>query len=74
MLHFLINDIIKCEFFQNNNYDYYIDLTRNVKLPSGLVSNLENEYMLDIKVKEVDEKKKENLRKFSYEKENSIKI
>ena len=73
LLHFLINDVIKYGFFQNNNYDYYLSLSKNLKLHSGLISNLENEYLLDLKVKELDEKKKE-IKKVFNEKENTFKI
>ncbi len=74
LLHFLINDIIKYGFFQNSNYDHFINLWKNgVKLHSGLISNLENEYLLDLKVKEGEEKRKENRKSFN-EKENTFKI
>lgn len=74
LLHFLINDIIKYGFFQNSNYDYFINLSKNLKLQSGLISNLENEYMLDLKVKDAEEKRKEEQKKIDYEKNHSIKI
>jgi hypothetical protein len=74
LLHFLINDIIKYGFFQNSNYDYFINLTENINLPSGLLSNLENEFNLESKIKETEEKRIEDQNKISYEKENTIKI
>jgi hypothetical protein len=74
LLHFLINDIIKYGFFQTSNYDYFINLTKNVKVPSGLISNLENEYILEIKMRQIEDKKKEEQRKITFERENSIKI
>ena len=74
LLHFLINDVIKYGFFQNSNYDYFINITKNVKLPSGLMSNLENEFNLEIKAKEAEDKRKEDQRKIAYEKDHSFKI
>jgi len=73
LLHFLINDVIKFGFFKNSNYDYYLNLSKNLKLPSGLISNLENEFVLEIKVKEIEEKRKE-IKKNINEKENTSKI
>ncbi len=73
LLHFLINDVIKFGFFNNSNYDYYLNLSKNLKLPSGLISNLENEFVLEIKVKDIEEKRKE-IKKNINEKENTSKI
>jgi hypothetical protein len=44
-----------------------------LKLPSGLISNLENEFVLEIKVKDIEEKRKE-IKKNINEKENTSKI
>jgi hypothetical protein len=74
LLHFLINDIIKYGYFQSGNYEYFVGLNKNVKIQSGLVSNLENEYYLEMKVRASDEKKKEEQLKIAFEKENLIKI
>ena len=63
LLHFLINNIIKQGFFQNSNYDNFIFLTKSLKVKNGLLSNLENEFILDGKVKELEEIKKEENRK-----------
>lgn len=49
-------------------------ITKNMKIQSGLVSNLENEFMLESRVKEVEEKKKDEQKKILFEKENSFKI
>ena len=73
LLHFLISDVIKYGFFLNSNYEHYVELSRNVKLQSGLISNLENEYLLDLKVKEIEEIKIENKKSFN-EKEVTFKI
>lgn len=56
LLHFLINDIIKYGFFQNNNYDNFINIIKNMKIDSCLISNLQNEHMLDEKIKKEEEK------------------
>jgi hypothetical protein len=63
LLHFLINNIIKQGYFQNSNYDNFIFLTKSLKVQNGLLSNLENEYLLDLKVKELEENKREENRK-----------
>lgn len=66
--------MIKCEFFQTSNYDYFIKMTKVCKIPSGLISNLENEYLMDIKIKDNEEKIKQEQNKIIWEKENTIKI
>ncbi len=56
LLHFMINSIIKQGFFQNSNYENFIITTKILKVQNGLISNLENEYILDLKVKEIEDK------------------
>jgi hypothetical protein len=56
----LINDIIKYGFFQSNNYENFALLHKNLKIPSGLVSNLENEYILEGKIKDMEDRKRLN--------------
>ena len=51
LLHFLINELKeKYDFFDNNNYDKFIQLYKDMKLPKGLVNNIENEYELNKKI------------------------
>ena len=51
LLHFLINELKeKYDFFNNNNYDKFIQLYNEMKLPKGLVNNIENEYELNKKI------------------------
>ena len=51
LLHFLINELKeKYDFFNNNNYDKFIELYKDMKLPKGLVNNIENEYELNKKI------------------------
>ena len=51
LLHFLINELKeKYDFFNNNNYDKFVQLYREMKLPKGLVNNIENEYELNKKI------------------------
>lgn len=57
LLHFLINDIIKSGFFQNSNLDTYITFSENIKIKSGLINNLENENLQELKYKENEERK-----------------
>lgn len=61
LLHFLINDVIKYGFFQSNNFENFLTIFKNLRIPSCLISNLENEYYIDSKIKDLEEKKtKEN--------------
>ena len=51
LLHFLVNQLKeKYDFFNNNNYDKFIQLYKEMKLPKGLVNNIENEYELNKKI------------------------
>ena len=51
LLHFLINELKeKYDFFNDNNYEKFILLYNQIKLPKGLVNNLENEYELNKKI------------------------
>ena len=51
LLHFLINELKeKYDFFNNNNYDKFTMLYKEMKLPKGLVNNIENEYELNKKI------------------------
>ena len=57
ILRFLINDIIKEDYFDNNNYDRFMYISYNFKIDDKLIENIEKE--LDIKTKL--KKKKKNL-------------
>ena len=51
LLHFLINELKeKYDFFNDNNYEKFIQLYNEIKLPKGLVNNLENEFELNKKI------------------------
>ena len=50
LLSFLINDILKLDFFQTNNYEKLRKIYSVIKLENGLIENLENEYELKQKV------------------------
>jgi hypothetical protein len=69
LLHFLINELKeKYEFFHNNNYNKFIELYNDMKVPKGLISNIENEYEIEKKVLKIREKDE----KIEKEKENEI--
>ena len=52
MMHFLINDILKSEFFGPKNINL-IEITLDFyKIKKTLVKNIEAEYMQNLKVKE----------------------
>ena len=71
LLYFMINDIIiKYDFFQTNNYERFIELYERMKVPKGVISNIENEYMLQKKIIKQNEKED----KIKYEKENVTSI
>ena len=46
LLHFLINDILKYDFFQNENYDNLRNIYEKLKIENGLIENIEREYEL----------------------------
>jgi hypothetical protein len=63
LLHFLINDILKYDFFQNQNFDKLKNMFDSIKIESALIENLENEFEINEKLnkeKEEKEKKEEN--------------
>ena len=71
LLHFLITELKeRYEFFHNNNFDKFIDLYNNMKVPKGLISNIENEYEIEKKVLKIREKDE----RIEKEKENEITI
>ena len=71
LLHFLITELKeRYEFFNNNNYEHFIDLYNDMKVPKGLISNIENEYEIEKKVLKIREKDE----KIQKEKENEINI
>ena len=66
LLNFLINDLKeKYDFFNNNNYEKFMELYQDIKIPKGLVSNIENEYELEKKIilKQIEKEKAENDKK-----------
>ena len=44
------------DFFNNSNYSKFIELYHEMKIPKGLVSNIENEYELYKKVEQIKQK------------------
>ena len=46
LLHFLINDVLKYDFFQNENYDNLRNIYEKLKIENALIENIENEYDL----------------------------
>jgi hypothetical protein len=46
LLHYLITDIIKSEFFDNSNLNSFFSITINFKIESGLIESVEKEYDL----------------------------
>ena len=56
LLRFLIGDIPKSEFFQNDYYDNLMKTYYNFKIESELISNIENEYQIKKELGQGDEK------------------
>jgi len=52
LLRFLINDILKYDFFQNENYDNLRNIYEKLKIENALIDNIESEYELKEKDKE----------------------
>ena len=61
LMHLLINDILKYEFFQSSNYDNLRNIYDNLKIKNVLIDNIENEY--DIKQQNKQEKEKQEKEK-----------
>jgi hypothetical protein len=54
ILQFLINELKeKYDFFNNSNYDKFIELYHEMKIPKVLVINIENEFELNKKVEKI---------------------
>ena len=47
LLHFLINDVLKYDFFQNENYDNLRNIYEKLKIENALIENIESEYDLE---------------------------
>ena len=69
LLNFLINDLKeKYDFFNNNNYEKFLEMYQDIKIPKGLLSNIENEYELDKKIISKQKQREES------EKEQKVEI
>ena len=59
LLHFLINDILKFDFFQNQNFEKLKNMYDSIKIDSALIENLDYEFEINEKLnKEKEEKEK----------------
>ena len=56
MMEFLINDILKSEFFENKNRDKLEEYFENFKINKNLIKNIELEYVQDEKLNETKKK------------------
>ena len=50
LVQFLLNDLTKTSFFQNENYNTLMYINCNLEIEDGLIKNLENEYELKTKL------------------------
>ena len=56
LLHFLIGNILKSDFFQKENYEQLMKISINFKIKSSLISDIENEYKMKKKLAKFGEK------------------
>ena len=49
LLQYLINDLIKSDFFSNDNWGNYLKLKKNIKMKSSLINNIESEMIQENK-------------------------
>ena len=56
LLHFLIGNILKSDFFQKENYEQLMKISINFKIKSSLISDIENEYEMKKKLAKFGEK------------------
>ena len=54
MMEFLINDILKSEFFENKNRDKLEEYYETIKIQKSLIKNIEFEFLQDEKLNEVN--------------------
>lgn len=54
LLHFLINDLLKSGFFNNQNYMIYIALIKKFKIDISLINNLESENIQEQKILKIN--------------------
>ena len=54
LLNYLINELkSKDDFFNDENCENFIEMYKKMKIPKGLINNLENEYLLDKKIQTI---------------------
>ena len=58
LLQYLINDLIKSDFFSNDNWGNYLKLKKNIKMKSSLINNIESEMIQENKT---DLKRRESI-------------
>ena len=56
MMQFLINDILKSDFFSSKNEDIIKNILDNIKISKKLIKNIEDEYSLEKKLQENNKK------------------
>ena len=56
LMQFLINDILKSDFFSCKNEDYIKNMLNDIKISKKLIKNIEDEYNLEEKIKENNSK------------------
>ena len=54
MMEFLINDMVKSEFFENKNKDKLEEYFENIKIKKSIIKSIELEFALDEKLNEIN--------------------
>ena len=61
LLQYLINDLIKSDFFLNSNYENYVKIKQNIKIKSSLINNVESESIQENKAEFVKRESSSNI-------------
>ena len=54
ILRFLINDVIKESYFENNNYDRFMYITQNFKIDDKLIDNIDKEFEIRVNLPNIE--------------------
>ena len=54
ILRFLITDIIKENYFDNNNYDRFMYITQNFKIDDKLIDNIDKEFEIRVNLPNIE--------------------
>ncbi len=55
LLHYLINDLMKKSFYDNEKYEYFTKTKADIMVKVGIINNIENESIQEKRLKEIDD-------------------